>query len=83
MGWAEEPAGSGNWVSSPMSEAIAIKDSDGAVLDGNLISVTYGNFTGEYDTIYTVDVSESNDVLITNNKIISDGYSYIYGIIIT
>ena len=83
VGWAEEPAGSGNWVSSPMSEAIAIKDSDGAVLDGNLIYVTYGNVTGSYDTIYTVDVSDSNDVLITNNQIISEGNNYIYSIIIS
>ena len=83
VGWAEEPAGSGNWVSAPMSEAIVIKNSDGAILDGNLINVTYGNVTGDWDTIYTVDVSESDDVLITNNEIISDGFSYIYGIIIS
>ena len=83
VGWAEEPAGSGNWVSSPMSEAVVIKNSDGATLDGNLINVTYGDVVGAYDTIYTVDVSESNDVLITNNEIISDGNNYIYGIIVS
>ncbi|WP_407409951.1 hypothetical protein [Methanobrevibacter sp.] len=83
VGWAEEPAGSGIWVSNPMSEAVVIKNSDGATLDGNLINVTYGDVVGAYDTIYTVDVSESNDVLITNNEIISDGNNYIYGIIVS
>ncbi|WP_330009927.1 carboxypeptidase regulatory-like domain-containing protein [Methanobrevibacter sp.] len=83
VGWAEEPAGSGNWVSNPMSEAVVIKNSDGATLDGNLINVTYGDVVGAYDTIYTVDVSESNDVLITNNEIISYGNNYIYGIIVS
>ena len=83
VGWAEEPAGSGNWVSSPMSEAIVIKNSNGTVFDANLINVTYGNVSGAYDTIYTVDVSGSNGVLVTNNEIISDGNTYIYGIIIS
>ena len=41
VGWAEVPAGSGNWVSSPISGTIIVRDSNGPVLDSNDINTTY------------------------------------------
>ncbi len=83
VGWAEEPAGSGNWVSNPVSEGIVVRYSDNVVFDGNNVNVTYGDSVGSYDTIYAVDVSESNGAVITNNNINANGNSYIYGIILS
>ena len=83
VGWAEVPTGSGNWVSSPMSEGIVIKDSEDSIFDSNNVSIYYSNFTGAYDTIYAVDFSESNGAIITNNHIIANGYTYMYGIILS
>ncbi|MBQ7928511.1 MAG: hypothetical protein IJ287_07230, partial [Methanobrevibacter sp.] len=83
VAWAEEPAGSGNWVSSPVSEGIVVKYSNGVIFDNNKVNVTYGDVVGAYDTIYAVDFVESNDSIITNNHIVAKGYTYIYGIILS
>ena len=81
--WAEVPAGSGNWVSSPVSEGIVVEDSNGVVLDGNNVTTTYGDVVGDYDTIYVVDFKNSDYAIITSNNIESIGNTYIYGIIIS
>ena len=81
--WAEEPAGSGNWVSSPVSEGIVVRYSDNVVFDGNKVNVTYGDVVGSYDTIYVVDFAESDGAVITNNDIVANGNTYIYGIILS
>ena len=83
IGWAESPAGSGNWVSSPMSEGIVVDSSDYVLFDGNVIDMTYNKVAGDYDTIYTVDFKNSDVVIISNNNITSKGHTFIYGIIIS
>ena len=83
VGWAEEPAGSGNWVSSPNSEGIVVKNSEGAIFNGNNLTIYCANFSGSYDTIYAVDFSGSDSAVIAGNKIIAYGNSYIYGIILS
>ena len=83
VNWVEEPAGSWNYVSYPISEGIVIADSDDVTFDNNTVNVKYTNVTGAYDTIYSVDFKNSDGAVITNNDITSDGYTYIYGIIIS
>ncbi len=83
VGWAEVPAGSGNWVSSPISEGIVLEESDNAIFMNNKINVTYSNVVGSYDTIYAVDFRNSNNAYVADNEIKSVGYTYIYGMIIT
>ena len=83
--WIEVPSGSGNWVSSPISEGIVVDDSDKVIFDSNTV---FTNFTdvvtaSGYDTIYTVDFKNSNNAVITNNEITSVGKDYIYGIILS
>ena len=48
VGWAEVPAGSGNWVSSPISGTIIVRDSNGPVLDSNDINTTYSGVVTSY-----------------------------------
>ena len=81
--WAEVPAGSGIWVSSPISEGIVITNSNDAVLSGNEINVAYGDVVGAYDTLYAVDVCCSDNAVIAGNDINAKGHTYIYGIIIS
>ena len=81
--WFEIPASSGNWVSFPVSEGIVVDESDNVIFGGNVVNVTYGDIVGSYDTIYAVDFKNSDNALITNNEINSNGYTYIYGIIIS
>ena len=81
--WAEVPSGSGNWVSSPISEGIVVESSNNVTFDNNTVNVQYTDVVGNYDTIYSVDFKNSNNAVISNNDIISNGNTYIYGIIIT
>ena len=85
INWVEVPPGSLNWVRSPISGTIVVKDSNGPVLDSNDINTTYsGVVTARgYDTIYVVDFSGTSGSVIVNNNIISIGKDYIYGIIIS
>ncbi|WP_298500453.1 Ig-like domain-containing protein [uncultured Methanobrevibacter sp.] len=81
--WAEIPAGSGNWVSSPVSEGIVVEDCEGAGFENNVVDVTYNNISGLYDTIYAVDFKNSDYAMISGNNITALGHTYIYGIIIS
>lgn len=81
--WAEVPAGSGNWVSSPVSEGIVIDESNGVVFDGNNVTVVLGDVVGSYDTIYAVSFKNSKGAVIANNVIDATGETYIYGIIVS
>ena len=81
--WAEVPAGSGNWVSSPVSEGVVVDSSDSLVFDSNDITVKYKGVSGMYDTIYAVDFRNSDNVVISNNKVVAKGHTYIYGMIIS
>ena len=85
INWVEVPPGSLNWVRSPISGTIVVKDSNGPVLDSNDINTTYSSVVTAYgyDTIYVVDFSGTSGSVIVNNNIISIGKDYIYGIFIS
>ncbi|WP_458403964.1 hypothetical protein [Methanobrevibacter sp.] len=81
--WVEEPAGSGNWVSTVISEGIVVEDIDEVLFVLNNVNVTLGDVVGAYDTIYAVDFKNTDDALISDNVIDATGKSYIYGIILS
>ena len=78
--WAEVPAGSGNWVSSPISEGIVVADSKDVSFKDNRVNVTYNSVVGAYDTIYAVVFKNSDNAVISENDIVANGHTYIYGI---
>ena len=82
INWVEVPPGSGNWVRSPISGTIIVRDSNGPVLDSNDIYSSVVTAYG-YDTMYVVDFSGTSGSVIVNNNITSIGKDYIYGIIIS
>ena len=81
--WAEVPAGSGNWVSSPVSEGLVFDNCDNLELSENDIIVNYNNVVGSYDTIYAVDIKNSDNAKVESNTIDAKGHTYIYGLIIS
>ena len=81
--WFDVPPGSLNWVRSPISGNIAVRDSNCPVLDSNDINTGVVTSFGYYDTIYVVDFSGTSGSVIVNNNITSIGKDYIYGIIIS
>ncbi len=83
--WIEVPEGSDNWVSTPISEGIVIEETDDVIFDGNNIKLEFNSFSTAYgyDTIYVVDFKNSNNAVITNNKIKGIGKDYIYGLILS
>ena len=81
--WFEIPAGSGNWVSFPISEGIVVEASDNVKFEDNVVDVSYCDIVGSYDTIYAVDFKDANNASVKNNNITASGHTYIYGIILT
>ena len=81
--WVNVPSGSGYWVSAPISEGIVVEKSNGTTFDNNEVNVKFIDVVGSYDTIYSVDFKNSDNAVISNNKITSEGNTYIYGLIIT
>ena len=81
--WAEVPAGSGNWVSSPVSEGLVFDNCDNLELSENDITINYNNVVGSYDTIYAVDIRNSDNAKVESNNIDAKGHTYIYGLIIS
>ena len=81
--WNEIPPGSGNYVSSPISEGIVFDNCDDLELSANEINVDYNEVVGSYDTIYAVDIKNSDNVIVDSNVIDANGHSYIYGLIIS
>jgi hypothetical protein len=81
--WAEIPAGSGNWMSSPVSEGIVIQDSKAVIFTLNKVNVTLADVAGSYDTIYAVDFRNSFNPVIVDNVITATGETYTYGILVT
>ena len=81
--WAEVPAGSGNWVSSPVSEGLVFDNCDNLELSENDIAVNYNNVVGSYDTIYAVDIKNSDNAKVKSNTIDAKGHTYIYGLIVS
>ena len=78
--WFEIPAGSGNWVSFPVSEGIVIDSCNGVKFVNNSVNVNYTDVVGSYDTIYSVSVKNSDMASIEENNITALGHTYIYGI---
>ena len=76
------PDGNGGWVKTTVSEGIVVDDCI-INFNNNEINVNYNNVTSTsgYDTIYSLDFNV-DESFIENNTIISEGYSYVYGIII-
>ncbi len=70
-----------NYVPDAMSQALCFSLCDDMELVGNDITVEYVNSTGNYDTIYVVNVMESDNALVEGNIIDAKGHSYIYGIV--
>ena len=59
--WAEVPSGSGNWVSSPISEGIVVEKSNGTTFIYGLI-ITGDNFNIEANTIDSTSNYYSNGI---------------------
>lgn len=80
VNWVEED---GVWNSYPVSEGIVFNDCEDVEFDANIVDVRFNKVVGSNDTIYSIDVKNSNGVAITNNDIRATGKTYIYGIIIS
>ena len=68
-------------IPEAMSQALYFSLCDDMELVGNDITVEYVNSTGNYDTIYVVNVMESDNALVEDNIIDAKGHTYIYGIV--
>ena len=71
------------WVPHPKSEGVVVEKSYGVKFLGNNVTVSYGNVSGKYDTIYSVYFINSDNAEIIGNNINSTGNSYIYGIVLS
>ena len=80
--WPEIPAGSGNWIRTPYSEGIVFDSCDNLEFADNTISLGYNSRSGSDDTIYVLDVVNSDNVTISGNTINALGADHIYGIIV-
>ena len=83
VGWTEIPAGSGNWVSSPISEGVVISNSNNISFRKNTVKLNATDVIGDYDTIYVVDINDCSDAIVADSEITANGHSYIYGLIIS
>ena len=80
--WVEEPAGSGNWVKLPISQGLVFEDCLDLVMADNNIDLEATSVVGAYDTIYVIDIIDSDNVNVSNNNINASGHDYIYGLYI-
>ncbi|WP_407432604.1 hypothetical protein [Methanobrevibacter sp.] len=85
VGWKEDPAGSGNWVANPVSEGVLIRDSNGVSFKRNNIRLNSTEIlsVADYDTVYVFDIKNCEDVDFSDNTINAEGFSYIYGMVIS
>ena len=81
--WDEQPPGSWNYVRCAFSGGIRIEVSNNLTFEENGLYFKYNNYSGSGDTVYVLDIAESNNTNIIHNNIIAEGHYYIYGIIIT
>ena len=81
--WIEEPVGSMNYVSYPVSEGIVISNSRDVDFEDNLVLIDYDNVSGSYDTIYGVSFRNSDNVRVTENSISAVGHSYVYALLVS
>ena len=80
--WPEIPAGSWNYIRTPYSEGIVFDSCDNLEFADNTISLGYNSRSGSDDTIYVLDVVNSDNVTISGNTINALGADHIYGIIV-
>ena len=66
-----------------IAEGIVIDYVDNFIFDNNTVNVAYGDLIGYYDTIRAIDVTNSDGVRITENRIYAKGNMYIYAIKLT
>ena len=81
--WDEQPPGSWNYVRCAFSGGIRIEISNNLTFEQNKLYFEYNNYSGSGDTIYVLDIVDSNNANIIHNNINATGHDYIYGIIIT
>lgn len=82
--WQEIPAGSGDYVAFPRTEGIAITASNNFVFKRNSVFVNATDMIGlQQDTIYVMNIVDSNNTIVESNDITALGHSYIYGIVIS
>ena len=80
--WKEVPPASGIWVKFPISEGLVFTNCSDLDLIGNEISVQVNDIIGAFDTIYCIDIKDSENVNMSQNYISGLGCSYIYGLYI-
>ena len=80
--WKEVPPASGIWVKFPVSEGLVFTNCSDLDLIGNEISVQVYDVIGAFDTIYCIDIKDSENVNVSQNYISGVGCSYIYGLYI-
>ena len=82
VNWVENPPGSGNWVKIPATQGLVFDNCTGLELDSNNIELEATSVVGFFDTIYVIDITDSDYVNVTNNNVYALGHSYIYGLYI-
>lgn len=74
---------SGTWVSFPVSQGIVIDSCKDISFLNNDIDVKYNDVVGDYDTIYAVNIKNSENVLFDNNEMTVDGHTLMYGVLMS
>ena len=75
-----KPSPSGRWVKAPVSEGLVFDECEGLEIVNNQIGVSYNDVVGVYDTIYAIDITNSEDVNLSNNNIVSMAHTYGYAL---
>ena len=78
--WKEVPPASGNYVKYPVSEGVVIDRCSNFTMSNNDIMIKYTDVVGDYDTLYAVDIKDSENVKFVENDIRATGHTYIYGL---
>ncbi|MBQ2613081.1 MAG: hypothetical protein IJG19_04295 [Methanobrevibacter sp.] len=79
VSWKYNPS-TGGWVKAPLSEGLVFDECEDLNIVNNMISVSYNDVVGGYDTIYAIDITNSRNVNITDNNILSEGHTYGYAL---
>ena len=80
--WPEVPPGSNNWLRTPYSEGLVFDECNNLKFNGNEIDLGFNSRIGSDDTIYVVDVKNSDNVIVSGNDIDAVGADHVYGIIV-
>ena len=80
--WKEIPPGSGVWVKFPVSEGLVFNNCSALNFTDNTVDVEANSAIGSFDTIYAIDIKDSDNVSVCDNAIGASGFSYVYGLYI-